>query len=167
MTELSAIPYQTTLQVRDTCLCLHAQRAARALARRFDEALRPAGLTNEQFSVLMGLNRPHPPQIGEVAALLGADRTTLTAALKPMVRRGWAEVAIDPTDRRVRRILLSDAGRARLAAAMPIWTREHAALEAELASSDPARLRRDLTTLASPRPGATAPGLCDNQETTS
>ena len=167
MAELSAIPYQTTLHVRDTCLCLHAQRAARALARRFDEALRPAGLTNEQFSFLMGLNRPRPPQIGEVAALLGADRTTLTAALKPMVRRGWAEVAIDPADRRVRRIVLTEAGRARLATAMPIWTREHGALEAELESTDPARLRRDLTTLASPRPGASAPALCDSQETTS
>ena len=167
MTELSAIPYQTTLQVRDTCLCLHAQRAARALARRFDEALRPAGLTNEQFSFLMGLNRPHPPQIGEVAALLGADRTTLTAALKPMVRRGWAEVAIDPADRRVRRIILTEGGRARLAAAMPIWIREHGTLEAELAGADPARLRRDLTTLSSPRPGVAPPALCDRQETTS
>jgi len=47
--------------VRDTCLCLHLQRAARAVARRFDEALRPLGLTSGQFSLLMSLNRPEPP----------------------------------------------------------------------------------------------------------
>jgi hypothetical protein len=49
--------FETTLLVRDSCLCLHVQRAARALARRFDEALRPVQLTNGQFSLLMSLNR--------------------------------------------------------------------------------------------------------------
>ncbi|MDB5363905.1 MAG: MarR family transcriptional regulator, partial [Rhodospirillales bacterium] len=42
MTDLPIVPFEMTLHVRDACLCLHAQRAARALARRFDEALRPA-----------------------------------------------------------------------------------------------------------------------------
>jgi hypothetical protein len=50
-------PYETTLLVRDCCLCLHVQRAARALARRFDDAFRPLDLTNGQFSLLMSLNR--------------------------------------------------------------------------------------------------------------
>ncbi len=71
------LPLAATHQVRDTCLCLHVQRAARALARRFDEALRPLDLTNGQFSLLMSLNRPEPPSIGSVAALLAMDRTTL------------------------------------------------------------------------------------------
>ena len=55
------VTYEMTRMVRDTCLCLHMQRAARALARRFDEALRPVGLTNGQFSLLMSLNRPAAP----------------------------------------------------------------------------------------------------------
>ena len=82
------LPYPRTLEVRDACLCLHVQRAARALGRRFDEAFRPLDLTNGQFSLLMSLNRPQPPSIGSVASLLAMDRTTLTAALKPLVRRG-------------------------------------------------------------------------------
>ena len=165
MSAAPPVPYETTSHVRDACLCLHTQRAARVLARRFDDALRPAGLTNEQFSFLMALNRPDPPTMGQVAALLGADRTTLTAALKPMVRRGLAEVAVDTEDRRIRRIALTAGGRARLAAALPFWTQAHGALEAELTASDPARLRRDLATLSSPRPGIAAPSLCDSQET--
>ena len=60
----TTLPYEITLHVRDSCLCLHVQRAARALARRFDEALRPVELTNGQFSLLMSLNRPMPPGIG-------------------------------------------------------------------------------------------------------
>src|SRR3984957_9122323 len=94
---------ETTLLVRDCCLCLHVQRAARALARRFDEALRPLGLTNGQFSLLMSLNRPEPPAMAAVASLLAMDRTTLTAALKPLERRGLVKVNPDPVDRRGRR----------------------------------------------------------------
>src|SRR5580692_11704919 len=95
-----AIPaFETTLLVRDTCLCLHLQRAARSLARRFDDALRPLGLTNGQFSLMMSLNRPEPPGMASVASLLAMDRTTLTAALKPLARRGLVRVAKDPSDR--------------------------------------------------------------------
>jgi DNA-binding MarR family transcriptional regulator len=164
MTDSPIVPFAATLHVRDSCLCLHAQRAARALARRFDEALRPAGLTNGQFSLLMALNRPQPAPMGEVAALLGADRTTLTAALKPLVRQGLAVIGADAGDSRIRRVALTKEGHARLAAALPFWTRTHAALEAELGGADPARLRQDLNTLSAPRPGAPAPALCDNPE---
>ena len=86
--EETSVPYEVTIKVRDTCLCLHVQRAARAVARRFDIALRPLGLTNGQFSLLMSLNRPKPPGMANVAALLAMDRTTLTANLKPLERRG-------------------------------------------------------------------------------
>src|ERR1700761_6029641 len=101
------VPFETTIHVRDTCLCLHAQRAARALARRFDEALRPVGLTSGQFSLLMSLNRPEPPRMGDVAALLAMDRTTLTAALKPLQRRGLVQVRVDAGDKRSRRLVLA------------------------------------------------------------
>src|SRR5438270_4326429 len=97
------VSFADTIRVRDHCLCLHVQRAARALARRFDEALRPLGLTNGQFSLMMALNRPEPPSIGSVAMLLAMDRTTLTAALKPLERRGLVDVTADPADRHSRR----------------------------------------------------------------
>src|ERR1700759_2946712 len=102
MSKRAEVSFESTLLVRDACLCLHTQRAARALARRFDQALRPVGLTNGQFSLLMSLNRPVPPSMAPVAALLAMDRTTLTAALKPLQRRGLVEVAADPADRRGR-----------------------------------------------------------------
>src|ERR1700736_6258104 len=119
--------FETTLLVRDTCLCLHLQRAARALARRFDEALRPLGLTNGQFSLMMSLNRPKPPAMAAVASLLAMDRTTLTAALKPLERRGLVEVAPDPMDRRSRRLTLTREGKRLLARAVPIWETTHVA----------------------------------------
>jgi len=147
MSTAATVPFATTLRVRDCCLCLHVQRAARALARRFDEALRPAGLTNGQFSLLMSLNRPQPPDMASVASLLAMDRTTLTAALKPLERRGLVAVTTDPSDRRIRRMKLTPEGSRVLAAAVPIWERTHEEVEAGLQEGNPERLRRDLRDL--------------------
>jgi DNA-binding MarR family transcriptional regulator len=144
--------FETTALVRDTCLCLHAQRAARALARRFDEALRPAGLTSGQFSLLNALNRPEPPAIGPVAHLLAMDRTTLTAALKPLERDGLVMIAADPSDRRSRLLHLTDKGRRVLASAIPIWRDLHAAIEASLPGLEPSNLRGALKTLSQAAP---------------
>jgi DNA-binding MarR family transcriptional regulator len=141
------VPFETTHHVRDTCLCLHLQRAGRALARRFDEALRPLDLTNGQFSLMMALNRPQPPSIGPVASLLCMDRTTLTAALKPLSRRGLVKVMVDPDDRRSRRLSLTPAGRALLARALPVWQCTHSEIDRLLADADAERLRRDLRAL--------------------
>lgn len=130
------VPFETTLHVHDTCLCLRAQRAARALARRFDEALRPAGLTNQQFSLLMALNRPDPPSMAPVADLLSMDRTTLTAALKPLERRGLVRIEPSSVDRRTRLLVLTEAGSEALAAAVPIWRDTHAAIDDRLGACD-------------------------------
>lgn len=145
---LPLVPFSTTLEVRDACLCLHVQRAARALARRFDEALRPVGLTNGQFSLLMALHRPAPAPMGPVAKLLAMDRTTLTAALKPLERRGLVTVTPAPDDRRSRLLSLTAEGRTVLARAVPIWRQIHGAVEAGLPGGDADRLRRDLLALS-------------------
>ena len=143
------VPFATTLEVRDCCLCLHAQRAARALARRFDEVLRPAGLTNQQFSLLMALNRPEPPTMAPVAELLGLDRTTLTAALKPLERRGLLVVEADATDRRSRRLRLSAAGHAVLLRTLPLWKQTHAEIGSRHPDVDMEQLRMWLRELGS------------------
>jgi DNA-binding MarR family transcriptional regulator len=148
MSRAEALPFETTLRVRDCCLCLYIQRAARALARRFDDALRPLGLTNGQFSLLMSLNRPEPPGMAAVAALLAVDRTTLTAALKPLERRGLVTVAADPKDRRGRRLHLTPEGRTLLASAVPVWEQAHRAAEDLLGDGQADRLRRDLRALS-------------------
>src|ERR1700726_825613 len=110
MSKCEDLPFEVTVEVRDTCLCLHLQRAARAVARRFDAALRPLSLTNGQFSLLMSLNREEAPSIGSVSALLAMDRTTLTANLKPLERRGLVKVSIDNADKRTRRLTLTANG---------------------------------------------------------
>jgi DNA-binding MarR family transcriptional regulator len=148
MSNIDQVTFEQTCLVRDTCLCLHLQRAARAAARRFDTAFRPFDLTNGQFSLLMSLNRPEPASMRGIANLLAMDRTTLTAALKPLERRGLVTVAVDPEDRRGRHLSLTGPGHTLLTAAFPIWQREHAAIDAQFAGEGAARLHADLQALA-------------------
>jgi DNA-binding MarR family transcriptional regulator len=74
------------------------------------------------------------------------DRTTLTAATKPLERRGLVEVRVDHADRRSRLLVLTNAGREALASAVPIWRATHQDVEAELL--DPDTLRRELIAVA-------------------
>src|SRR5579862_1994373 len=144
----AAVSLEVTHEVRDCCLCLHVQRAARTLARQFDAALRPLGLTNGQFSLLMSLNRPEAPNMANVASLLAMDRTTLTANLKPLERRGLVDVSVDESDHRGRRLSLTPAGREILMAAVPVWRETHAAVERLLPREDSDLLRADLAALS-------------------
>jgi DNA-binding MarR family transcriptional regulator len=143
-----------TLHVRDHCLCLHVQRTARVLARRFDAVLKPVALTNGQFSLLMSLNRPIAPgvplaTVGSVAELLGMDRTTLTAAARVLHGRGLLTLESEPQDRRSKVLRLTVEGKRALAVAAPIWTREHEILEAEMKEKgiSPGEFRKTLAGL--------------------
>jgi DNA-binding MarR family transcriptional regulator len=148
MSNRDRLPIAVTHQVRDTCMCLHMQRAARAVARRFDEALRPLDLTSGQFSLLMSLNRAEPPSIGQVSAVLAMDRTTLNANLKPLERRGLLTVTVDDADGRSRCLALTPAGRSLLLRALPVWKRTQAATESLLGQSNPDAVRADLRKLS-------------------
>ncbi len=148
------LPLSVTHEVRDRCLCLHLQRAARAIGRRFDEALKPVGLNQGQYSLLISLNRPDAPRLSDVAHLLALDRTTLTANLKPLARRGLLSIIDDRDDKRIRRLALTKEGRIVLRRAVPIWRRTHAEIDAVVPRGDLGLLRADLLALTfGPRTG--------------
>lgn len=141
------LPVEVVLEVRDACLCLATQQAARRLARRFDRAFAPVDLTNGQFSLMMALSAPQAPTVGGLADFLAMDRTTVTAALKALQRRGLVHATEDKSDKRARRLSLTQAGRETLEAALPIWRETHAALEQSLADVEAESLRRALRRL--------------------
>lgn len=145
---MKPFPPDKTLDVARSCLCLHAQRAARALARHFDDVFRPFDLTNGQFSLLMALNRPAPATIGEIAQFLAMDRTTLTALIKPLERRALLDVLPDAGDRRKKRVKLTGQGHALLERAYPVWCSAHSQLEQGI--EDPDALRALLLQASGP-----------------
>jgi DNA-binding MarR family transcriptional regulator len=104
------------------CICLGLQRVARVIARRYDEALRPLDLNNGQFSLLASVAGLQPAGIQALADHLAMDRTTATAALKPLARRGLVTIDVAKHDRRAREVSLSPEGVELLRRATALWS---------------------------------------------
>jgi DNA-binding MarR family transcriptional regulator len=135
-------------RVEERCLCFAAQRTARALGRRYDAALRQVDLSNWQFTLLMMLVREEVPTIGTLSQALVMDRTTVTANLKPLLRRGLLNIHADLEDRRVRRVVISEKGRGLLADALPLWEKVQADCDRLLGDNRRNELRTALETLS-------------------
>ncbi|KPF62781.1 hypothetical protein IP88_14255 [alpha proteobacterium AAP81b] len=115
------------------CVCLGIRKAARAVSRRYDDALRPVGITSGQFSLLAGLAGEAGLSLGSLAERMGMDRTTLNRNLKPLDAAGLVETRAGD-DARQRLLGLTAAGTARLTAALPLWEAAQAASNARLGS---------------------------------
>jgi len=87
----------------------------------YDDALSPVQLTIGQFSLMTVLASGESWGMQPLADALGTDRTSLTAILKPLERRHLVASDGDPSDRRVRRLVLTPAGSEKLNEAEPLW----------------------------------------------
>ena len=107
------------------CISYRLRRAARVTAKKFDDALRPLGIRNTQFTLLAALNKTGPISIGALSDALATDSTTLNRNLEILSRREFVKDAPmkdgSPTDGRVRSIALTGQGRAIYKQALPIW----------------------------------------------
>jgi DNA-binding MarR family transcriptional regulator len=102
------------------CVLHHISRTSRAAVSAYSEALKPSGLTGQQFNVLMSLAQAGPLTVNRLAKLVGMDPTTVPRALTPLRRRRLVAVRAS-ADRRERIVVVTAAGRRRLAAAVPKW----------------------------------------------
>ncbi len=130
------MPEPTETAARADCSCLRLRMAARRVTQMYDRHLEPAGLTITQFGLLGHVSLMGEPTVGGLAELLAMDPTTLTRNLAPLQARGLVMSEPDPDDRRVRRLTLTDAGRAALDRAAPLWTEAQARLAERLGAED-------------------------------
>lgn len=125
----------TVLDDDDTpCVCGRLRRASRALTRHYDEALGPLGLTITQFSALRTLSRMDRPSLAEMAEATAHEKSALWRTLQPLIRRGW----IASERGRALRFVLTEAGRERLAEALPPWRAAQAQVNRVLAQDQAA-----------------------------
>ncbi|AZO78007.1 MULTISPECIES: MarR family winged helix-turn-helix transcriptional regulator [unclassified Bosea (in: a-proteobacteria)] len=134
-------------EISESCFCMNLRKAARLIARRYDEALRPLGLTSGQFSILAALLRPGPVPLGALADVLGMERTTLNRNLRPLEKLKLVETIPDPADARVRGLRLTGAGREMAAKAVPLWQRAQEEANGRLGGADWPALRSQLRAL--------------------
>lgn len=126
------------------CFCFALRRAARTVSRQYDEALAPVALNSGQFSMLALLSELGPVRIQKIAETLAMDRTTVTAALKPLQRRKLVRVDVAGDDARARDAVLTPAGEALLRKAMPLWRVQQERLKKMFPAEDAEALRAQL-----------------------
>ena len=107
------------------CLTYNAQRIARSMGRQMEIALRPVGLTNQQFSTLTILKHFKVMSTLELADKLGVERTTMTRNLEQMRLKNWLEPS-EMEDQRVRAFQLTEAGSKLQSEALPLWKEQQA-----------------------------------------
>lgn len=107
-------------EIGRTCACYQVRKAARAVTKLYEEALRPIGLRATQFSLLMASRVMGPVTVVKLAQITVMDRTTLTRNLQVLEKRGL--IAINPReDRREREVTLTSSGMEVLVQAIPLW----------------------------------------------
>lgn len=135
-------------EIGAACVCLGVRKAARLVARRYDDAFRPLGITSGQFSILAALLRDGAVPLGSLADVLGMDRTTLNRNLKPLEATALIVTTHDKSDARVRGLQLTPGGRALLNRAIPIWAEVQADSQKRLTKSGWSQFRSYLRALS-------------------
>jgi DNA-binding MarR family transcriptional regulator len=114
---------QMARRVVKECTGLRVRQASRLLTRIYDDCLRPLGIQESQFSVLVAaaMFGENGATMGALASKLVMDRTTLTRNIVPLEKAGYLRVARSAEDARARVILLTRAGERLIEAAYPLW----------------------------------------------
>jgi DNA-binding MarR family transcriptional regulator len=110
----------TPIMLPTLCLCTNLRRASRGVSRHYDGALEGFGINVAQYSLLCNLKRLDQPSISTLAEAMGLDRSTLGRNLRVLEGEGLVKLA-EGADLRNRLVYLTEAGEARLMAALPAW----------------------------------------------
>jgi DNA-binding MarR family transcriptional regulator len=132
------------------CTCARLRRLTRRITAVYDRELAAVGLRVTQYSLLSNLRHAAGAQglaVSELAERMDMDRTTLTRNLKPLIGQGYAALAADAADARVRRALLTPEGAAALDAAKPYWLRAQREVNRTLGEATVAGLHHWLDTV--------------------
>jgi DNA-binding MarR family transcriptional regulator len=132
------------------CNCVALRKASRRMSQFYDSVLAPSGLKSTQYAMLSEIARrvAGPPTIRELAEALVMDQSTIGQNLRPLQREGLVALEQDEADRRTRRVTLTKAGRARFAAAEPLWRVAQERFESSFGKRAAAELRAVLGTIA-------------------
>ena len=106
---------------QNPCICINLRRVAQRVTDYYDRALKPAGVSLNQYSLLVNIYRIEGCGTGELAQAVRLEKSTLVRTVQPLLRDGLVTDRSAATDRR-RRLFLTAEGRAVLVRAYPLWT---------------------------------------------
>jgi DNA-binding MarR family transcriptional regulator len=123
------------------CNCFASRKAARLITKMYEDHLSRVGLTSTQFSILVYVDEVDAASMRDLAVTLAMERTSVIRALQPLARDGLVTVGPHEDDARRNVVRLTDAGRARLAQALPVWQQAQAEFESRFGAALAGQLR--------------------------
>lgn len=130
------------------CNCFASRKAARLVTKLYEDHLSRVGLTSTQFSILVYVDEIGTVSMKDLVEALAMERTSVVRALQPLERDGFVVIGPDQEDARRNVVRLTQAGRAKLAEAVPVWQQAQAEFESRFGAGMAAQLRASLLALA-------------------
>ena len=140
------LPISAT-KISKECFCFSLKKAERLISRCYDEALAPFGLRNGQFSMLICISGANLINIQSIAHQLNMDRTTTTAALKPLEKRKLIKITASKEDSRVKLVSITPLGISLLTKAIPAWQKIQDQMKADINLDNFIKLKDQLSLL--------------------
>lgn len=120
--------HDAAVKIFSECLGLRTRLLSRVLSRKFEEALRPVGITGPQLTLLVAVEICQPVRPSEIARILELEKSTLSRTLQRMEGLGWITLRESPDDARGQLVSITAGGRRMLEKALPAWERVQEAL---------------------------------------
>lgn len=138
------MPDPASLYLPLECTCFRLRKLSRAMSRLYDHHLAAVGLKSTQF-VLLNFIAAEAVPVAVLAERFGAERTTMTRNLKPLIDAGWVSLQ-KGADSRQRIVTISAAGRRKAQQAHGAWRAAQDAVQALLGEAGLAALHGQIDT---------------------
>jgi DNA-binding MarR family transcriptional regulator len=117
------------------CYCIKVRRVARIVTAYYDDFLAPSGLTVNQYSLLVNLEKLGESNVSELANYVGLERTTLVRNIKPLLERRYVQDA-SRVEARDCRLSVTAVGREALSVAMPLWEKAQKGIDDKIGAGN-------------------------------
>jgi len=137
---------QLSSEVGGACACDKMRKAARKITRDYNEALKPAGVTATQFTILAAVCLKEGATLTELSSHLGMERTTFLRNLHPLERQALIKTYDDGYGR-ARSAKLTGKGVAVMENALPLWRQAQRSLRKRLGDDTWTRVHDELAAI--------------------
>ncbi|MEM7065052.1 MAG: MarR family winged helix-turn-helix transcriptional regulator [Cyanobacteria bacterium P01_B01_bin.77] len=120
MSVTSTTPKEIARQMTSHCIAMRLRQINRMVTRLYDEALRPLGFTVNQLNILATVVSRGPIAPGQLAQMLGMEKSTVSRTINRMYKRGWIDIG-EGKDKRSQSLSATPQGRQLLLKASPVW----------------------------------------------
>ena len=144
---------ERTIRSAAQCDCLAIRQAARQITQFYERHLSKEDLTANQYAILRKLSGLGQLSIGDLASSMVMDSTTVTRAVRPLLRDRLLGMT-RTKDKRTRLVDVTATGRAKLRSADAHWKKAQDAFEHAFGAADAQALRQTMWRVVESIPAA-------------